>query len=593
MIHSAAEKSLLPRHARAGLPPALVGTPFALPESAGGDVAAIAVPARQEDAAPGSDLPTPDPSPMALFLPQPDAPPVLADLSCLPAAADSERAVDPAPAIALPSAVANTFAMVAPPPTMLGTGAEAVPLPPAPAMPQVVPGSPAFTLRVPVSAMSPIDPAPVAAPTPAEGIVTVAAPMVARSLSVPTLGGESAETTTPPAAAPPASVRLAAASGTAAPSPAAMPFPWARSLPTDNVAVRTAAFPGLSSLPTGGMAAVDVPVTALVRSAAVPTGETSGAMAPALPSFPSVPIAFRSTPAGYPADLPTAARPSVASPQAAASIVSALTPASGAPLLPVPLSATSLPMAASPSAAPFTAAIPVTVAAMPVVTETTAGPPVPAADPTSLSVPPQPRSAATAFPSHWQVAPVLTPSPVPVAVPSIPAAVVAPTPRLPDEPSDPLVATGLTGAAASSAPTAFAAVAETPMLDLRQERWPADMVSQIERLRDAVDATDTRIRLLPDALGSVEVDVRQDGDTLHVRFAAEHAQTRTLLHDAQPRLAEAAEARGLKLGQSSVDTGAHGQSQRQPTPSPAAATPRRSSHPVADRQEPADDARIA
>lgn len=131
-------------------------------------------------------------------------------------------------------------------------------------------------------------------------------------------------------------------------------------------------------------------------------------------------------------------------------------------------------------------------------------------------------------------------------------------------------------------------------LDMRDHRWPHAMMAQIEALRDAADAGDTRIRLVPDALGSIDIGVRQDGDTLHVRFTADQAQTRALLQDAQPRLAEAAEARGLRLGQTSVDAGASGQGQqRQPLPSHE---PRRPA-PAADTRpadaEPADDGRLA
>ncbi len=103
-------------------------------------------------------------------------------------------------------------------------------------------------------------------------------------------------------------------------------------------------------------------------------------------------------------------------------------------------------------------------------------------------------------------------------------------------------------------------------LDMRQERWPAAMIERIDILRDAANATDTRIRLIPDALGTIDVSVRKDGDTLHVHFAAEQAATRTLLQDAQPRLAELADSRGMKLTQSSVDTGTGQQQQRAATP---------------------------
>ncbi len=103
-------------------------------------------------------------------------------------------------------------------------------------------------------------------------------------------------------------------------------------------------------------------------------------------------------------------------------------------------------------------------------------------------------------------------------------------------------------------------------LDMRQERWPHAMIERIEILRDAADATDTRIRLVPDALGAIDVSMRKDGDTVHVHFNADQAATRTLLQDAQPRLVELAEARGLKLGQGALgDSAASSSQQRTPT----------------------------
>lgn len=132
-----------------------------------------------------------------------------------------------------------------------------------------------------------------------------------------------------------------------------------------------------------------------------------------------------------------------------------------------------------------------------------------------------------------------------------------------------------------------------PALDMAQHGWPEAMIERIEALRDAADAADTSIRLLPDALGSVEVGLRQEGETLHVRFTAAEAQTRALLQDAQPRLAEAAEARGLRLGQTSVDAGASGQPQGEPRQPPADAGSRRPAPASADTDDANTDDRIA
>jgi flagellar hook-length control protein FliK len=212
-----------------------------------------------------------------------------------------------------------------------------------------------------------------------------------------------------------------------------------------------------------------------------------------------------------------------------------------------------------------------------------------------IAVAPSAVPEPTPMPAHWQVAPNVSVASAPAIVAA--SAVHAPSAAaaLPLQGFDRRIEQAVSSSAggiATPAPVAFAPVAETPTLDLGREGWPTDMIAHIEQLRDAADATDTRIRLSPDMLGSVDIDVRQDGDTLHVRFIAEQAQTRTLLQEAQPRLAEAAEARGLKLGGSSVDLGAQGQ-HRQPAAQPAVASKRTPSTTVASGQEPADDTRIA
>nr|WP_244655521.1 flagellar hook-length control protein FliK [Sphingomonas sp. CFBP 13603] len=114
-------------------------------------------------------------------------------------------------------------------------------------------------------------------------------------------------------------------------------------------------------------------------------------------------------------------------------------------------------------------------------------------------------------------------------------------------------------------------------------------------LRDAANATDTRIRLIPDALGAIDVSMRKDGDTVHVHFNAEQAATRTLLADAQPRLAELAEARGLKLGQAMLgggNTGSNAGSSQQRAPATTNA-PNRATAASAVIADPTEDTRIA
>ncbi len=143
--------------------------------------------------------------------------------------------------------------------------------------------------------------------------------------------------------------------------------------------------------------------------------------------------------------------------------------------------------------------------------------------------------------------------------------------------------------------------AQQAPLDMRQDRWPHAMIDRIEYLRDTAaaataSAADTRIRLVPDALGAIDVSITRDGDTVAVRFQAEHAATRALLQDSQARLADIAESRGLRLSGSSVDAGSTGAGQQQRTPQqqptlPSA--PRRTSTGSSAAADDADADRVA
>jgi flagellar hook-length control protein FliK len=130
---------------------------------------------------------------------------------------------------------------------------------------------------------------------------------------------------------------------------------------------------------------------------------------------------------------------------------------------------------------------------------------------------------------------------------------------------------------APDAPSAPAIAAPADMqqaaLDIRRHEWMGAMIDRIETMRDASNTGDTRIRLAPAALGQVDISIRHEGDRIHVHFATETQAARQLLADAQPRLNELAEARGVKLGQTTVDSGTAGSDQqqnaatRQPAPS--------------------------
>jgi len=136
------------------------------------------------------------------------------------------------------------------------------------------------------------------------------------------------------------------------------------------------------------------------------------------------------------------------------------------------------------------------------------------------------------------------------------------------------------------------AQADQAPLDLSRDDWTGKMIERIAALREGVEAADTRIRLAPEHLGTVDVSIRRDGDRIQVHFTAENPATRQLLADAAPRLAELAEARGLKLGQSSVDSGGSSDSRGQPQQQPQPSTPARPASARAASGT-ASDARIA
>ncbi|WP_294319167.1 flagellar hook-length control protein FliK [uncultured Sphingomonas sp.] len=155
----------------------------------------------------------------------------------------------------------------------------------------------------------------------------------------------------------------------------------------------------------------------------------------------------------------------------------------------------------------------------------------------------------------------------------------APRARRDDDPAIPTTGAIAAPDAAVPRPVAPTAHAANPTLDTRQPQWVEGMIDRITTLREASDTNggETRIRLSPDALGDVEVAIRTGDDgKLHVHFNSDNADAGRLLAEAQPRLVQMAEARGLKLGGMQVDVGSQqsGQPQRQAQDNPVPRAPR-------------------
>lgn len=177
-----------------------------------------------------------------------------------------------------------------------------------------------------------------------------------------------------------------------------------------------------------------------------------------------------------------------------------------------------------------------------------------------------PQLVAPAAPPARQERPVAVAAPRVQATPTAPvtihaaaaapaAASVAVEAAAPRRADGPVVVVPLATPATSAQPIAVAAAggAQQAGIDLTRDPGLHRMIDRIETLRDAADARDTRIRLIPDSLGPVEVSVRRSGDAVQVHFTAAEATTRQLITDAQPRLAELAEARGVRIENATVD----------------------------------------
>lgn len=147
-----------------------------------------------------------------------------------------------------------------------------------------------------------------------------------------------------------------------------------------------------------------------------------------------------------------------------------------------------------------------------------------------------------------------------VAAASSPAERTAAQPVASDSPQAPApvaVAAAPIGIAAAPAVEAPRAPSpQTPVLDTGRAEWLDTLVDRIEEARSTGPVRVTHMKLLPDALGALDVRIRLEGERVHVTFTTDSPEARAIIADAAPKLAEMAEARGVRLGQTQVDLGA-------------------------------------
>jgi len=163
-------------------------------------------------------------------------------------------------------------------------------------------------------------------------------------------------------------------------------------------------------------------------------------------------------------------------------------------------------------------------------------------------LPPQP-----VIVSNAPVPPVAIGRPAAAEEPALPVGIAAEAPAAP-------AAMILPTAPTAPAPIRESVIGDRPhVIDTGRTDWIENLVDRIDEVRSHGGSRITQLRLLPDALGTVDVRIEHNGDRVNVHFTADTAQARTLLADATSRLSDLADARGLKLGDTGVQQGPGGQ----------------------------------
>ncbi|NNM76929.1 hypothetical protein HJG53_08455 [Sphingomonas sp. ID1715] len=161
---------------------------------------------------------------------------------------------------------------------------------------------------------------------------------------------------------------------------------------------------------------------------------------------------------------------------------------------------------------------------------------------------PAPPRPDTALPPELarQVAQLIQPKAEEAAAP-----IVAPV-----EPTLPITPTAAPAqtAAPVQAPAATQQHHAAPV-DFGRSEWMQAMIDRISDIAQADGRREAQIRLLPDALGAVDVKIVQRDERMHVTVSSDNAQVRQLFADAAPRLQELAEARGLRFAQTDIGGG--------------------------------------
>ena len=94
--------------------------------------------------------------------------------------------------------------------------------------------------------------------------------------------------------------------------------------------------------------------------------------------------------------------------------------------------------------------------------------------------------------------------------------------------------------------------------ELAGEHFDADVAQGVEYMLDN-KLQSARIRISPQQLGMIEVELRLEGERVHASFSSAHADVRLALSESLPRLREMLDAQGLQMGQTAVGDSPSGQ----------------------------------
>lgn len=104
---------------------------------------------------------------------------------------------------------------------------------------------------------------------------------------------------------------------------------------------------------------------------------------------------------------------------------------------------------------------------------------------------------------------------------------------------------------ASTAATAIAPPLLPGGTELGSGQLEQDLAQGVDYMLDH-KLQSARIRVAPEQLGSIDIELRLEGERVHAHFSSAHADVRQALSESLPRLRELLDQHGMQMGQAGV-----------------------------------------